>query len=278
MIDYLSQFSDINLFCFLSFVSIVFSIIAIVVIKRYVPLSLRYTDNAVIGNTINLVSVIYGVLAGLSALYLINNNGYASDAVQREANSVANIYRDSNWLSEPTRSQMHTELEKYLTTVINTEWPVMEKGGVVANDGDAVITQISDQLHAYSQLNGTQFLVLRDMLEEVKNLYDARQQRIQKSYSSLSPELWVVILVGTILTLCINYLFGMNFYLHILTVIAAALMTSSMIFLLITLDKPFQGEFIIEPVPFAAVLSFIKQGTFQPVKAVIEKKVHVKKG
>jgi hypothetical protein len=59
------------------------------------------------------------------------------------------------------------------------------------------------------------------MLQEVRVLYDARQQRIQMSYFQLNPEIWVVVVLGTILTLCINYLFGMNFYLHVFTVSAA---------------------------------------------------------
>lgn len=259
MLTSLFRLSDITLFILLSCASIAISLIAIYVVKRCIPFHVRSQDNTVIGTTASLISVIYGVLAGLSALYLINNNSYASDAVQREANAVADIYRDSQWLKEPTRGIIQTQVKEYVTKVIQVEWPLMEQGSDVNNDGNFAIDNITNQLIHYSDIKNSESLLIHDMLDEVRLLYDARQQRIHMSYSELSPELWLVILIGTVLTLCINYLFGMNFYLHMVTVSAAALMTSSMIFLLIALDRPFQGEFIIEPDAFQAVLNFMDQ-------------------
>jgi hypothetical protein len=57
----------------------------------------------------------------------------------------------------------------------------------------------------------------------------------------------------------INFLFGMNFYMHVITVSAASMMAASMFFLLITLDRPFQGEFVVGPDSFQSVLSAIEK-------------------
>ncbi len=254
MFEFLFHLSDVALFFIISGTAIFISIVAIFLVRHVIPLRLRLQDNAVLGNVCNLVSLIYGVLAGLTALYLINNLSYTSDAVQREANSVANIYRDAAWLNEPTQSIMNTELKKYLNQTINVEWPLMKDGKDVPHDGDLIINNIADQLHAYSKIDPSELLIQRDMLEEIKSLYNARQARISMSNSELSAEIWEVILIGTFLTLGINFLFGMNFYLHIFTVISAALMAASMIFLLLTLDRPFQGEFVIEPDALKSVL------------------------
>lgn len=257
--DYLFRMSDTYLFILLSCVSIVVSIVAVYLVKRYIPFHLRSQDNNVIGNTAALISVIYGVLAGLSALYLINNNNFTADAVQREANAVADIYRDSQWLKEPVKNKIQAQIKHYLGRVIHTEWTLMANGQHIANrEGNLIIDQITNELIHYRSLTSSESLLMHDMLDEIRNLYDARQQRIQMSYNALSPELWVVIIIGTILTLFINYLFGVNFYLHVITVIAAALMTSSMIFLLVTLDKPFQGQFIIGPDAFQTILTDIE--------------------
>ncbi|MDR3478025.1 MAG: DUF4239 domain-containing protein [Gammaproteobacteria bacterium] len=258
MFDYLYRISDIKLFILLTLVSVTLSLIAIFLVRRFIPVNLRYIDNQVIGNTISLVSVLYGVLAGLAALYLINNNSYASDAVQREANSIANIFRDTRSLKEPARTSIQTEVKQYIDTVINIEWPLMRKGAHIDHEGDTIIDNIADEINNYYVIGESESRLVRDLLEENKSLYNSRQQRITMSYASLDIEIWIVILIGTILTMSINYLFGMNFYLHMVTVIAAAIMTSSMIFLLITLDRPFQGEFIIEPVALKSVLHFIE--------------------
>lgn len=268
MFDFIFQIDDVYLFASLSAISVTISIISIFYVKRWIPLRLRYRDNAVIGNTVSLISLIYGVLAGFSALYLINNNSYAADAVQREANAVADIYRDSKWLSNPAQTNIQLEIKKYLTQVIDVEWPLMAKGkDIDTHLGNTTVDRITNELINYHGSSNAESLLLHDMLDEVRSFYDARQQRIHMSDSGLSPELWVVILIGTILTLGVNYLFGMNFYLHIITVTAAALMASSMIFLLVTLDKPFQGEFAIEPDAFRSILISIDRSTHNPLAA-----------
>ena len=264
MFDYLFRLSDIKLFILLSCGSVLISIITIFIVKRCIPLELRYKDNPVTGNVGSIISLIYGVLAGLTALYLINNISYTADAVQHEANAIAGVYRDSQWLKEPTRSAIETEIKSYLNKVITVEWALMKNGTDVDKQGDYIIKKMNNMLHVYPIVNNSELLIMHDMIEEMRMLYDARQQRIQMSFSELSPEIWVVLLIGTILTIAINFLFGMNFYLHILTASAAALMASSMVFLLVTLDRPFQGDFVIESDAYKSVLTFIEKNDGVP--------------
>ncbi|MES2218484.1 MAG: hypothetical protein V4501_08725 [Pseudomonadota bacterium] len=259
MIDYLYQTSDFNLFLLLSFFFIFISACALFFIRWFFPLHLRYQENAVIGCTSALIIMIYGVLAGFATLYLINNNNLASDAVQREASAVADMYQVSQGLANPARTQIQADMKNYLDEVIKIEWPLMSVGKAINDVGSTLIGKVVNQLTHYTTSNSTETIVLTHMLGISKNLYDARQQRIQMSYTSLSNEIWVVILVGTILTLCVSYLFGVNFYLHFFIVIAAALMTSSIIFLLISLDKPFQGEFLVGPDMYQTVLTFLNK-------------------
>jgi hypothetical protein len=256
MFEYIASFSAFSLFVIFCCGSIAVSVIAILLIKQFVPEQLQYKDNPVIGNISALISIIYGVLAGLTALYLINNINYTDDAIQREANAAANLYRDSQWLPEPHRGEVATQIKIYLTEAINTEWPLMKAGKKITPAGNLIIDKIAHQVYLSS--NHAESILAHDMLDEVKTLYNARQQRIHMSSAFLHPAIWVVILIGTILTIAINYLFGMNIYLHLITVIASALMASSMIFLLVTLDRPFQGEFVIEPDALQAILTTIK--------------------
>lgn len=261
MFDFMYQLPDLYVFAMLSIFSIILSIIAIFMVKRYIPLYVRYKDDPVIGNISSLISIIYGVLVGITALYLINNISYTGDAVQRETNSVANIYRDSKWLNEPTQTHIQNSIKKYLIETINTDWPLMTSGKKVNPKGDTIIDEMSSELSIYKIASEGDKVIVPAMLDSIKNLYNARQQRIQMSYASLNPDLWIVILIGTILTICINYLFGMNFYLHIFTMTVAALMVSSMIFLLIALDRPFQGEFVIQPSGFQNILDSMNKLT-----------------
>jgi len=258
MFDTLYQISDTSVLTLLATIFIGVSIVAVLVVKRFIPLGLRYQDNPVIGNVSALIGIIYGVLAGLTALYLINNISYIDDAVQLEASTVGLIYTDSQRLKEPARAHIKTEIEKYLKEVIWVEWPLMKIGKDVTHNGGRIISHMADEIYYYHANTGHDDLVLQSLVQEIKTLYRAREQRIHKSFSSLSAEIWIVIFIGTILTLGVNYLFGINFYLHVLTISAVALMAASMIFLLVTLDRPFQGEFMIKPDAFQEVLVLIE--------------------
>lgn len=252
--SFLYHLPDTYIFLVLSVTIIAVSILAIYIVKKTIPADLRYKDNPVIGNMSAFVSIIYGVLAGLTALYLINNINYTADAVEHEANAVANIYRDSLWLKKDFRETIHASIRRYLERVINIEWPEMKKGEPLSDSDESVIDDISAQLSTYPVTTRSELIIIRELLQDVKTLYDSRQQRIHMTFAALNPQIWIVIAMGTILTLAINFLFGMNFYMHIFVIVAAGLMATSMLYLLITLDKPFQGEFVIEPDAFVAIL------------------------
>lgn len=263
MMEMVYKISDVALLIWLSVFFIVFSVLAVTVLRRFTKASVLYKDNPVLGSISSLIGIIYGVLAGLTALYLINNISYTSDAILREANSVSNLYRDSIWFKEPVRQQIRKQAADYLEAVINVEWPLMKAGKPVNYDDNKMIIQMANMLIKYGgHVNGTETLIVRDALEEVKALYDARETRLHMSNYSLNSEIWVVIIIGTFLTLGINYLFGMNFYLHLVAVSFASIMAASIIYLLLSLDRPFQGDFGIEPNAFKTVLNIVQTDAY----------------
>jgi len=259
MIEYLYQTGDFNLFMIVSCFFGLISIAALFIIRVFVPLPLRYQENAVIGCISAVVVVIYGVLAGFATVYLINNINFASNAVQHEVSAISNLYRESRVLPSPLREQMKSDVNRYLTEVIEVEWPLMNKGMQVPDKGDSILQDIVDKLNITKVNNAFESQVVGDILVVVRDIYDARQERIQLSYMSLNIEVWIVILLGTTLTLIVSYLFGINFGLHIFVVIAAVLMTSSIIFLLISLDKPFEGQYVVGAEMFEEALTFINK-------------------
>lgn len=259
MLTNLYHLNDVQLFILLLTAFIAISFLGVLFVSRYIPLTLRYRNNPVIGNVSALISIIYGVLVGLMALYLINNVNYTASAIQQEANAVADLYRDSKWLKEPARENIQLQLKAYLERVIKVEWPLMTKGLSLGMEGELIIENITHELIIYNSLTNAESLLVHDMLDGIKKLYDSRAQRVHMSFKVLNPEIWVVILIGTFLIIMINFIYGINFYLHLLTISAVSMMAASMIFLLLTLDRPFQGDFVVEPSAFDRVLNFINE-------------------
>lgn len=266
--DFLFRLDDADLFLLVVSVLVGLGLIGVMITKFCIPHEIRVRDNAVIGNVGSLIGLIYGVLAGLTALYLINNLSATADAVQREADSVANMYRETLWLKNPTQDKIVADLKEYLHLVISVEWPLMENGEELDKKGEGIISRISDELRNYQATTPTEVMILQNLISEMKALYDAREERVSMNSSQLSIEIWEVILIGTALTIGINFLFGMNIYLHLIVVAAASIMASSMIFLLLTLDRPFQGEFVIQADSYREVLTNInKNNPVSPIPA-----------
>ena len=259
MFEFLYYMSNRELLFSLILIFVPISIFFVALVKYVLPVRLRYRDNPVIGNISAIIGIIYGVLAGLTALYLINNISYTADAVQSEANAIANIYRDSLLIAEPTQTEIKIEIKNYLKKVVEIEWPLLQVGKALDGEGENIIKKMSKTIYDYNKTSPTDSMISTDMLQEVKTLYNSREQRIHMSFSQLNSEIWIVILIGTILTLAVNFMFRMDFTLHIISVSAVAIMAAAMIFLLITLDRPFQGEFVVDPGAFQALGKLIEK-------------------
>jgi hypothetical protein len=257
MPDFLYTLSDLTIFLILVGITISVSIVAVLIDKHFIFHKLRYKDNPTIGSISSLIGIIYGVLVGFIAFYLITNQDHATDAAQREASAAATIYEGANWLPPAFQTTVQKDITDYINTVIKVEWPLMRQFKDIGIQGDLKIEKVLNDLKSYVPINNSETINLQNLLSAVNTLYTARHARIGISSSSLSPELWEVIMIGTILIIAINYAFRVNFSLHLFATCSFAIMAASMLFLLVTLDRPFQGEFAVNPDAFDQVMDLI---------------------
>jgi hypothetical protein len=89
------------------------------------------------------------------------------------------------------------------------------------------------------------------MLEQLHSLGDARRERLLVAEQGLPPILWVVLILGGVITVCFTYLFGLeNTLVHVLMVAALAMIISLSLFTVAALDYPFNGDIRIHPTPY----------------------------
>ncbi|XVN42172.1 MAG: hypothetical protein RCG15_05740 [Candidatus Rickettsia vulgarisii] len=90
-------------------------------------------------------------------------------------------------------------------------------------------------------------LFKKAIFNEIKELYTARYKRIQMSYVSLNPQYWFFIFITTVISLIFLCMLGNKLYLHNISIILVCINSTSIIFLLISLDKPFRGALSVKP-------------------------------
>jgi hypothetical protein len=79
----------------------------------------------------------------------------------------------------------------------------------------------------------------------------ARRERLLFAGEGLPTILWVVLILGGVITVCFTYLFGLeNTLVHLLMVAALAMIISLSLFTVAALDYPFKGDIRIHPAAY----------------------------
>lgn len=253
------------LFALINVVFITISVVALAVLKRYSTSEDAYHANEVMGYISATICILYAVLVGFIALYLLDNFSKADESTKFESSRVASIYYDTKLLAEPLRTQIQTDINDYLHTVVNVEWPAMQKGTAIKAEDVSTMSTIINKLQSYRANSNTEFFAMQEAFRDIKALYEAREDRLHMADAALRDDIWFVIFVGAFLTIAVNYTYGMRFALHLESIIATAVIVASSIYLVVALDHPFQGEFCVNADAFHAVMNMIRLDQAQPV-------------
>lgn len=251
------QIPDFWLFVILNGFMLIVSFIAVFFIEKFIPVHLRYKENQPIGYISATICLIFAVLAGFASLYVLTNFNKAREISQQEADMAMAIYEDARWLQDPIRSDLQNAVKNYLKNVIEHDWSLMATSEELGMKTGLMINEIGTLLHQYYNYQPNPPFAAQEISKEVVLLRNAREDRIDLGRSALGHDIWIVLILTALLTIAINYLFGMQLYLHFITVCAVSIVVSSMIFLLIVLDHPFQGQYSVGTEAFQHYLDII---------------------
>lgn len=273
MTDFLYSIPNYLLFSLLLGITTTTAIIAMFITRKCMPLSRQqlYRDNNVTGYLGDIIGVIYAVLIGFTTMYVFQNFSKADASALREAKIVTTIYYDSQSFAQPTRSAIQKEIKNYLVTVIEDEWSSMAAGKPLSTKGDLIIEKLLTLLRQHPPIqsrnndNNIQELSISEGYKDIKELHNARAERIFMSDAALRKDVWFTIILGSILLVAYNLGFGMNFRLHMALAIIISTMMAAMLFLILSLDRPFRGDFSVKPDAFQAALLEISHRSSQHV-------------
>lgn len=170
-------------------------------------------------------------------------------AVEQEASAVSDSLRVVRHLPPEIRDPLRAEINAYITTTIDQEWPLMGKGenSLVAEDHLDELVVASVRLEANAQ-NISQMLAAQELRRYVGKIEAARDVRLQVSLSRVGASKWLAVFILLFVSACVLI------ELHIIhrrpMWIAMGLFSVGFgvtIFLISAYDRPFTGHTIIEP-------------------------------
>jgi uncharacterized integral membrane protein len=174
--------------------------------------------------------------------------------VETEANELAGIYFLADRFSDEAARERVQELARSYARTVVEEWSMMERGETSETLRELRLSLLDVEVSAGE--------VLYDQgLTRLHEVSDARRLRLLEVTQGLPGILWVVLMVGGVVTVGFTYLFGLKSnWAHALMVAALTLVICGILFTIGALEYPFAGLARVEPTAFEEVLRSFEEG------------------
>lgn len=235
-------------------IAIVTSIAGVLAIRRIIGAEKLKGHNDVAGPIFSTIGVIYAVLLAFIIITVWQNFDRSNANVTKEANYYADIYCHAGGLTEPVRDAVRETLEEYVKAIVNEEWP-----GLSSGEGNEHIQELGAQLwgllYDYQPETEREKIFTVETLRSISNAAEVRGQRLMDARTGINPLLWVIILLGGIITVGFTFFFGSeNLKVHLIMTTLLAALTVLILLAILIMDYPFTGDVSISPESFLRLL------------------------
>jgi hypothetical protein len=214
--------------------------------KRFdAMLGLSDETNDLVGHFLSFTGAFYGIMLGLVAVGAWETFNSSSDAVNREASSMAALYHDVMQLPAPTDGKGQVLLREYAEQVIVNEWP-QQRQGITPHAAERPLKALGIQLGLTPNNSPNTSLLLAEALSQYNELLQARRARLQTIGEGLPSSLWIVIILGAFINVAMTWLLSIkNPKLDLTVNVLMALTLGSVLAFIIAMDNPYRGELSI---------------------------------
>ena len=101
------------------------SVAGTLMVRRLINVEVLERHNEVAGFIYAVIGVVYAVLLGFAAVTVWEGYDKAQAAVEREADDLADLFRDAQTFPRDTRTQIENQIRNYVGLVVEKEWPAM---------------------------------------------------------------------------------------------------------------------------------------------------------
>lgn len=249
--------------------------------RRFLVPRFRYHDgvNDVISGALGAIGVLYGITVGLITIDVWQRHTTAEDIVVREAAAIQVLYvmvsadigtrqvperPDQVMIPEEaestrTRKPVQELVARYLRDVICVSW-IEQRAGLRSSTDGRGLRSIRQVVLSIEPNEGGQQARYAAAIQSLNQLNELRRQRADAANSRLSGVMWMIIVLGALMSLCLVYLFRLeDAKLHLLVVSLLSGFLGLVFLMIILNDRPFYGENGIEPDSYTELGWMIKR-------------------
>jgi Protein of unknown function (DUF4239) len=239
---------------FLICVSVALAVGGLILVQRSVPIATRSKHNDVAGFIYAVLGVVYAVLLGLMVVAVWEEWNQAAHTADDEASALAEVFWMAARLPESRGHHTQELARSYAREVIDNEWTLMEQEKSSPKAWD-LLDDLRASLQTFDPTTPEEQVVYEQGFERMRDLADARRDRLLEANQGLPAILWVVLVTGGIVVVSFTYLFGLDStMIHLLMVASLALVISLVLFTVAALNFPFKGDITVHPEAMEQVL------------------------
>jgi drug/metabolite transporter (DMT)-like permease len=188
-----------------------------------------------------------GILLAFAGVLAWQDYMQADSAVENEAGVTSMLYRDLSAYG-PEMTPAREDLKAYVHSVIVDGWPLLREGKR-SPATDAKLATVFNDIAAVTPGNERQSAIYQEAFSQLNQLVSMRRQRLASSRANVPPVLWIVALVGSVLTIAYASAFVSTRYASLM--IGGTSLTIGLLFLfLLSVDYPFRNRNGVSNQPF----------------------------
>jgi len=165
--------------------------------------------------------------------------------VSSEATAIAVLWRSLGGYAQPERDSIRELLRGYTDQVIRGAWPAQREGRV-PREGVEWLDRLQSQLFAVQPISEAQRILHVETVGAYNRMVQARRQRLDAVAGALPAVMWFVLLPGAMGCLLLYATYpveDVRYQAVLLTALAG--FVAMVLFVIITLDRPFRGPMAI---------------------------------
>ncbi|MGB9476006.1 MAG: DUF4239 domain-containing protein [Candidatus Udaeobacter sp.] len=252
-------------FFIVSAITTFFALAGLYLVRKKYPAEVLKENHEVAAIIFNAFGLFYGVL--LAFVVFVTWGGYddATKNLQLEANEVADIFHITQVFPDPAGEVIRQTLQDYVTSVYNDELKRMAQGEISLHSNEAILKLITVFYHV-DEKSVPNREIYAEALKRLNNLAEYRRLRIFAGNDTVPGAVWLVLLVGSVISISYTYFFGMkNIRAQYLIAGSLTVTITMILFLIYVLDHPFTGTSRVSSDHLKQVMMILKKdGRVQP--------------
>jgi hypothetical protein len=183
-----------------------------------------------------------------------SNLGTLKQTTTREANVIAQLYNDFEALDIKQRANLNKHLDDYLNLVVNDEYPHLARGEESRKTNEAYRSLVLSIYDYHPRALLAEELRYNRILTQLENLSDYREIRLDFLIGNLQgPLLFFFLIMISVGCFWTGFIDTKSRLFTLFIIMSQNLIISSSCWLILEMDKPFQGQLSVDKAAFISV-------------------------